>query len=208
MHDEPLRKINWIKFRNDAGSTAPAGGILRITGYNNDAEEPFFTVGRPNAFGSQYFHAVNDDLDVPDGSSGYCCLGQIVPALYDSADGTPAFGESWGPQSGTWKLKKNVGGFRILSTSSYTAGITGEYRCLVAVDPFVRFRGVTDASIAKGASGTISIYYGTGGTYNDTTADMSSVYNDFGDVDSAKNVECVWEGDVAGVKWKIVAAEC
>lgn len=205
MNSEPLRQIQWIKFRNDAGSTAPAGGVLRVTGYNDDAEEPFLTIDQSNTFGAQYNHAINDDLDVASGDYGYCCLGAMVPALYDSADGTPAWGELWGPRSGSWKLKKNTGGFRIACNSF--VGVAADYRTLIRPEPFIRFHGVTDAAIAKDASGTVSIFYGTGaGT--DSTVNMSSVYNSYGDVAITKDVECLWDGDMAGTSWRIIAAEC
>lgn len=205
MTNEPLRHILWHKFRNDAGSTAPAGGILRITGFVTDDEEPYFTIDQSNTFGSQYNHGVNDDFDVESGDYGRFCLGAMAPALYDSADGTPAWGELWGPRSGSWKLKKNTGGFRVKSASY--VGAAANYRTLVMPEPFIRFHGVTDAAIAKDASGTISIYYGTGaGT--DSTVNMISVYNSYGDVAISKDVECLWDGDVAGTAWRIIAAEC
>lgn len=199
----PLQKLLWVKFRNDSGETIPAGGVLRLTGFVvTDPEEGFYTAAKPNTYGSQYSHALNDELPVGSGKYGRCCLGQTVPALYDSADGTPAFGENWGPRDATWKLKKNTGGFRILGVVD-----SGRSFALVVPQPFIRFHGVTDAAIAKDASGTVSIYYGTGaGT--DSTVNFTSVYNSFGDVAITKDVEVVWEGDSAGTSWKIVAAEC
>ena len=202
---EQLRGIQWIKFRNDAGSTAPAGGILRVTGYNNDAEEPFLTIDQPNTFGAQYNHAINDDLDVASGEYGYCCLGQVVPALYDSADGTPAFGELWGPRASTWKLRKNTGGFRIMS-EGYVVD-NSRFRALVAPVPFTRFRGTLDADLAKGFSGNVSVSYLSSGAYSDTGVNLSA-FNGLTDLTTSTVVYCEIEANGASNRWRIYAWEC
>ena len=200
---EQLRGIQWIKFRNDAGSTAPAGGILRVTGYNNDAEEPFLTIDQPNTFGAQYNHAINDDFDVASGEYGYCCLGQIVPALYDSADGTPAFGELWGPRASTWKLKKNTGGFRVRSTS--TAGVSGDFRTLIYPEPFLYFRGVAAESITENTAGNVTVYIRTGATSYTSTSVTLSVLNDLDvNIETGATVHCVCEEYGTSVFWRAV----
>lgn len=63
--------------------------------------------------------------------------------------------------------------------------------------------GKTDASHAKGASGTISIYAGTPGSETDTTINITA-FNKFADIASGK---WVWAMPY-GVNWYITAAEC
>lgn len=196
-----------VSFSNSTEEEIPAHAVIRISGTATDNQSTIFNGAKPNTYGSQFSHYINGSEDVIAGQAGTCfdprALEGGVVALYDSDDGTPLFGEQWGPRSGTWKLKKSTGGFRVVGVVD-----SEEHLVLVTQDPFLRFRGITDASIAKGADGTVSIYTGNNGSYSDTSVNMTDVYNDFGDVDSTKKVECVWEGDIEGVKWKIVAAEC
>ena len=63
--------------------------------------------------------------------------------------------------------------------------------------------GKTDSSIAKNASGTVSIYSGTAGSETDT-AESVTAFNKFANVGSGKWVMCTLIGSV----WYLSAAEC
>lgn len=66
------------------------------------------------------------------------------------------------------------------------------------------YLGKTDASHAKGASGTVSIYAGaTAGSESDTGVNVTA-WNRFADVDSGKWVHVTWRGN----GWDLSAAEC
>lgn len=199
----PLGDMHWREFRNDSGEEIPAFACMRVTGAEVvSTGRVALTVGKPNTFGAQYNHVFNGPLKVANGKYGLCTRSDGAAALYDSADGTPAFGESWGPRDATWKLKKNTGGFVVEIVTNSTQALAS-----VKPQPFLMFKGQTDASHAKAATGTISIFYGTGvGT--DTTVNMTSVYNAFGNVATTKAVTCRWEGDIAGTKWTLISAEC
>ena len=195
-----------LPFRNDASSEVPPFGILRVTGaVELDDDSLLLLADQPNTYGSQYLHAINGPIAVAAGGYGSCYRPSEIffaRAAYDTADGTPAFGEAWGPRNATWKLKKNTGGFRILGDPDATTGTV-----LVAHAPMLHFKGVCDASHAKGATGTISIYTGTGdGT--DTTVNMTGVWNAFADVASGATVDCRWDDSVAAGEWRLTAAEC
>ena len=194
-----LDKIQWVTFRNDAATTAVGGAILRITGFVvTDPENPFFTVDQPNTYGSQYLHAVNDETDVAAGSYGKCCLGQIVPALYDSGDGTPAFGEQWGPRSGTWKLKKNTGGFMVLGVA-----VSSRSLVLVTPAPMLVLRGQPTADVAAAATGTLTIYTGAYGSEATTGVTMAGVKNNSScTVKGSQIARAVWDGESAGTQWQ------
>jgi hypothetical protein len=129
-------------------------------------------------------------------------------AAYTSGDGTPGAGELWGPRSGGWTLRKNTGGFMVVGLQSIATGDTPLNFAVVERCPFVRFHGVTDAAIAKDAEGTVSIFYGTGAGTDSSVNMADHCYNSFANVAISKDVECVWEGDLAGAYWRIVAAEC
>ena len=191
-------------FKNTGEDTIPAYGIIRITGQATGVGNAKILAGaKPNIYGSQYLHFVNGPKDIASGKVGRCFDDDIATALYDDADGTPAAGELWGPRASTYALKKNTGGWMVLWNVDSTANTV-----LVRRTPFTWFRGTADADIAKTATGTVSIYYGTGGTYTDTTINMTGCVNEFADITSGSIVEVVWEYDVAGAKWKIVQAEC
>jgi hypothetical protein len=91
-------------------------------------------------------------------------------------------------------------------------GYTGGHAIVSPEGTFVSDRqfipdriGKTNASHAKGASGTINIYRGrTKGSETFTTGDTMSAYNRFADIGSGKWVLCRF---VQG-GWEIVAAEC
>lgn len=87
-------------------------------------------------------------------------------------------------------------------------GSTGASKvCLVVLgvnDDRQIILGKTDASHAKGASGTISVYEGaTKGSETDTTRNVSA-WNRFADLDSGKWVWCVWNGS----GYDLIAGEC
>jgi hypothetical protein len=131
-------------------------------------------------------------------------------ALYDSTDGTPVFGEIWGPRDATNKLKKYTFGFQIL-------GILDSINFLVLVQraPMLRFRGTAAADIASHAAGQALIYFRTSSTvYNsEVNTPASVVYNGTDrTVTMSAFVECVWDSFVAaGVYsegWIIIGADC
>jgi len=191
----------WFQFRNDSGEPVVPFGVLRITGATTHNGFETLVIARPNAYGAQYLHALNGPVEVASGAFGLCLLGQPAYAAYNSGDGVPAFGEMWGPQSGTWLLRKNTGGFLVMGNADQAHQIV-----LVAPAPMLSFIGKTDAAHAKGATGTISIYAGALGAETDTTIDMAGVYNRFADLDAGKWVRCAWNGNAQS--WELVSAEC
>jgi hypothetical protein len=193
----------WFEFRNDSAEQIPAFGVVRLTGVV--VLEPgrvALTADQPDTFGCQHRCAINGPVPVNAGKLGTLTREPLVPALFDSSDGTPSAGESWGPRAGTWMLKKNTGGFTVVGVTNAAAGLV-----LVEPAPMLAFLGKTDAALAKGATGSISIFSGaTIGAETDTDFNMIGVYNRFSDVESGKWVRCGWNDDSA--RWELVAAEC
>ena len=207
---QPLDIIPWFWFQNGDAGDMPANAVMKLTSWSAaDPEKPFFSAVKPTAFGAQFSHAINDNAVVGTGQWGRCYLMQTVPALYDDADGTPAFGEIWGPRDNTWKLKKNTGGFRIAGT----VDTTNKY-VLVQPYPFLDFRGIADGTIGADARGTVSIYYRNASTsspfYTDTTVNMDNVVNDLdASVSSGAMVRVRWEPRSDGTgDWVIYQADC
>lgn len=191
-----LEQTHWIEFRNDSGSSVPAFAVMRVTGV--EVLEPgrvVLTCDQPNTWGCQYLWAINGPIDVADGDTGICSRDNSVVAKYDIADGTPGYGETWGPKSGSWLLHKNVGGFVSLGDPTNETLFIGKF----ATKPFIRFRGtINTTTITKnGGLGTASIFYrNTAAAYADSGFDTpsNSVVNDL-DEDLAANavIQCVYD---------------
>jgi hypothetical protein len=185
-----------VPFRNDSGESAPAYAVMRVTGSATVDGAEYVTISKPNTdFKRKYL--VNTGSAVADGEYGIgTWLSDADWVLYDDAN-TPAIGESWGPSSGSWELKKWRYGFTIVGNPS--GGATDIVRAWQ--EEANEFRGKTDSTHNKGSTGTISIY---DGNKADTTDNMASVENDFANVASGKWVGVRWWGG----KWCLVAAEC
>jgi hypothetical protein len=197
-----LTHSRWLEYRNDSEQRIPAFGVVRITGLIVlEAGRVVLTADQPDTYGCQYQCAINGPLPINAGKLGTLTREPLVPALVDTGDGVPAFGQAWGPRAGTWKLRKNTGGFVIAGSTNASAGLA-----LVEPAPLLSFVGKTDGPHVKGTTGTISIYVGTLGSESDTTINMTGVYNRFADVDAGKWVRCAWNADSNG--WELVAAEC
>jgi hypothetical protein len=192
-----------MPFRNDSGEEVPAYGCLRITGSVVVDDTLFLTAGKPNTYGAQHSHRFNTSEPVANGEYGVCRIGFGVKALYETSDGTPAFGERWGPRSGTWKLKKHTGGFSIIGGQS--SGVV-----TVQQQPMLRFIGKTKAAVQIASRVDVDIFYRASDTaYTDTTVDMSQVMNLFGSIASGRYVRCDWEDDSSAPgRWIIIAAAC
>jgi hypothetical protein len=119
----PFESNPWKLFRNTTGETIPPFSILRITGAENFNGAIRITVAKPNA--TQYdAYMVNGPYAVTAGEDGVCTtLTQAGYLAYDSGDGTPALGESWGAKSGQWTAEKDVAGFFICGGTKATAGV-------------------------------------------------------------------------------------
>lgn len=191
-----------IQFLNAGSSTVPAYGALRITGAGFVAGVGLrLTCDQPNAYGSQYGHALNAGAAVAAGATGWCSLDFPTYAAYDTADGTPTTGQALGPRNGTWLLKARTGGFRVIAVLDSTAGIA-----LVSQAPMLTMKGMTGGSAwTKGTSASITIYRGTEGAETSTGVSVSA-YNRFGNIGAGKNVRLGWNDDTGN--WDVVDAEC
>jgi hypothetical protein len=185
-----------VKFRNDYAGEVPAYAVMRVTGTAEVGGKVILTIDQPNTdFGRLYL--VNGKKTVADDGYGVgTWLWDADWVLYDDAN-TPAAGESWGPQASSWELKKYRYGFTIVG------GATGDSTDRVkASQHWVNgFIGKTDASHAKSATGTISVY---DGNRVDTSINVSSVYNLFAAVATTKFVDVEWRGGT----WYLTSAEC
>lgn len=106
----PYNQLRFLQALNNSSSlTIPAFGLVRVV--SSDASG-VLTVDRPNADGM----AVMINSLQPIQLSSHGAVTNQVPtyALYETGDGTPAVGETWGAGSGSYKLRKNKAGFTIV----------------------------------------------------------------------------------------------
>jgi hypothetical protein len=166
-----------LEFLNQNAGSIPAYGVVRVTGVSIvEAGRVVLTVDQPNTYGCQANCFINGPVAVSPGQYGYCTRSGALVALYDTADGTPALGDAWGPRSGTWKLKKNAGGFFCLGPPTNS----GLGLALFAPLPMLSFRGQPTADVTAGSSGTVNVYTGTFGSETQPTGtpSVSNVRND------------------------------
>jgi len=100
-----------FKWRNDSGTSAPAGAIVKITGAINVDNEVGLKGTKPDTS-----LAINYAISlgpVAAGKLGDCVLFDPARALYDTSDGAPSFGQAWGFEPSSWKLRKGRYGFEI-----------------------------------------------------------------------------------------------
>lgn len=146
---DPLRRARWFRGPEDPleipftpSADVPAYGVMEITGA--DVEAHLCTVATA-AVATTGAVVVNGPWPVNSGNFGRAAFGLIepIPALYDTADGTPAAGEMWGPSRTTsWKLGKGLAGFRVLCLDPDTTGVVWVLR--VEEETRIRFVLRTD----------------------------------------------------------------
>lgn len=192
-------------FRFKCTAACPAYGVMRITATTLDANKwPTFTTAQPNTTFYRRYLVNSGHAALSGGDSHYYGYGTFLTSagyvLYDSAN-TPAVGQTWGPTNGAWSLSKNYWGFNV--TDAVT-GTGSEARVFAEQYIVNHVLGKTNASHAKGASGTINLYTGTLGSETQVTSVTVTAWNRYATVASGKWVECDW---VNG-GWSVTSAEC
>jgi hypothetical protein len=187
-----------IGFRNDAGETIPAFAVMKITGTVTVDEAILWTVEKPGTEFSR-FYLVNgpDTVSTNDlyGTGSFVDLPDRV--LYDSGDGTPAYGQVWGPYPSSWKLRRHMYGFRILGDPNTT---DTHVRC--TQHWVMDIVGKADGAISLGSNGTVSVWKGDRSAAS--TANVSSCVSTYIATDSANKVRVSWNSETP----EITAKEC
>lgn len=116
-----------VPFRNLASVTMPPFGVGLITAGSVDGGGLFLPSIADFASSEVVGMLVNGPSEVPSGEygAGYWGLGPVL-ALYDTADGNPAVGETWGikynPGVNGFKLRKGYLGFTCVSGQTAGSG--------------------------------------------------------------------------------------
>lgn len=162
--DDSMPVTQTVRFQNNSNSTIPAYGVVRITG--GDAED-VLTVDLVDAT-YRWLYLVNGPMSVAEGKTGvgsFLTNGINVPRCrrVSVSGATPAYGERWGPVSGSTALGQHRPGFLILG------GYDSTKNTAIAVQlPPGEVRVKNDdgsGTLAAGGTGrTFGIYGGTGGS--------------------------------------------
>lgn len=150
------RDVVPVPFRNDYAGTIPAYGVCEVAAPVTLDGTQVYPVTRPSTTFNRLY-LVNGPEDVADDGYGWgTWLWQADWVLYDDAN-TPAIGESWGPQSGSFELKKYRYGFTIWGNPS-----GGTTDLVQAQQQWVnQFLCKSNEDItANGDTGAVSVYDG------------------------------------------------
>ena len=186
----------WQTFLNGAAQTASAYGVLRITGNTACVVQ----AARPNGTYTQY--AINGPHDVTATTGrGICTQDYPATALYDSADGTPANGQVWGPGTDTFKLKKHFQGYVVVGDVDTTATT-----CVVVLT-FGKIKGKLAGALSYRSSASMTIWTGSGaGTSSGVSVTVWDWCLPSGEtISSGINCQAYYE-QVSGI-WVVDAAE-
>jgi hypothetical protein len=171
----PLFGVNpELPFRNDSGEEIPARAVIQITGSVTLANgEIVLKADKPDTAGLAGEHYVNGPMSVIDGGYGRC----IVPVSptwvsYDTA-ATPAFGENWGPQDGSFKIATAGSGILIVGNVNSTDAVVLARNDKAAVcDPQNEIQIINIFGSPTGGTFDLDV------TVDGTTETMTFNYND------------------------------
>lgn len=186
---------------NTSGEEVPAFGIMRIVTALLLGDELVYEIGK-QATELQRWMLVNGES--PIGTSGESQYGTgyflDIPgrALYDSADGTPAYGQVWGPYPSSWKLRRHMYGFRILGDANTT---DTHVRC--DQHWVTHVFGKTNGAYSKGAT-NVALSVWKGDASADSTADVTSAHIPYAAAGTGKWGEVVWHSETP----RFTALEC
>jgi hypothetical protein len=105
---------DWVVAKNDETSDAPAFGLARITGIQD--ETGAYILKKPNQT-SQGNLAVIGETSIVAGQYGKATIGFRHVVAYDPTSGIPANGDDVGSQAGSWLAHRGQTGFKCLGGS-------------------------------------------------------------------------------------------
>lgn len=152
----PYLRRPWRRVVNSSGETIPPFAVMRVVSVTVTDGELVTTVAKPDTtFTSTYL--VNGPLAIASSSTagGWATtLAEGGLVLYGT--GSPTLGEEWGPEQGTWTLKRYRYGFKIEGgTQTYGANLAVVARQFEVKRVLAKANG---AIAADGSSGTAHVY--------------------------------------------------
>lgn len=195
-----------IYFQNDEPEEIPPFGCMKVTGATEVNGRAFVVVAKPDGDGGPFLF--NNWRTVPasgsDNPRGVAYTG-VVKVAYSS--GTPAAGEMWGVDSDSWLLTSDGTDSAVMVYGSIKDE-PGDKVLLgntTSASTQVLKIGKTDAVIAAGASGTVSVWRSAADTGENVTAHHDWI-TESTQISSGQEVLMGWFADES--KWRIIDREC
>ena len=105
---QTVADIRWLPAKNTGASEIPGFGAVACSDLNSDG---ILEVARPTVNGETVY--INSAQPIAVGAYGIVTMESPIHALYETGDGTPANGETWGAEASSYKLNKGNTGFTI-----------------------------------------------------------------------------------------------
>jgi len=118
----PHTRTPWRRVVNGYGGIIPPHAVVRVISSSLGSDGEYrYTVDQPNS--SSGAHFVNGPLEISAAGEGWATnLAAPGVVQYDSSSGSPAVGQTWGPQSGSWQLKFGTTGVISLGGAATASG--------------------------------------------------------------------------------------
>lgn len=171
-----------IKVKNTTEEEIPPFSCLKFDGYQNDEGREAIRVTKPDD-GLAQMYLCSGRFPIPVGSElGRAFFG--VPCFGAFDTGTPAEGESWGPEPDSWKWHANRPGAFVIGEQDSTT---------IRIVPWLITGGYAkaDGTITAGSTGTISVWHGN--FAGDTTVNITGAYNAADSIDVASGDKLSFE---------------
>lgn len=176
---KPARDIlpSSVTWRNDSGSDAPEGAIIRVGAAIQIDNVIAFSGNKPDTTLRRNYAIALAPCEA--GELGECTFLDAALAYYLDSDGTPAESERWGIEPGQWYLRKGRYGFSALG---FPEGSGTSARARFVPEPIRTIQGKLGSTLAAatgdtpGGPGTLTLWYFNGTAFVASTI-TASVYN-------------------------------
>jgi hypothetical protein len=161
-----------VQVVNMTTETIPRYGVMRVYNAVLRAGRIAYEVAKPDGT-PQAIYLVNESSPIAADGIGYASWrhdpGRV---LCNATVDSPAAGETWGPESGQWWLKKGEPGFTLVGGQEGT----GEEATVKAFQPHGRtLIGKPDETISANSAGTIKVYSGVDRTDTGATLEAYTI---------------------------------
>jgi hypothetical protein len=167
-------KLGNAKWKNTHSTTCPAGGIIKLSNIQLDSDSTgdyYYEGTRPDSTVDSAVFAINGTDEVAQDGYGSCTLHGYAFLNTSSFSGTVAANAPFSPTASSWLAKRD--GFTIGKLQSAGTCLSANILTPCVISP-QKLLGKADADIAKGSSGTVSIWSGAGGSESDTTLNVTA----------------------------------
>lgn len=192
-----------IPVSNGSESAIPAGGIVWLDGSTTIGGQAVMSAKQANGASHPWFVSL---AAIPVGGRGVVSRDWPAWAAYDTAEATPAVGDSIGPVSGNWRTRPGGSGLIAI-----TAGENGWVMVIGDCDQIKKVKlntGQTLSGSSPGTSATATVYTGVPGSETATaTTDLVVWGTLLASGQTLDETPWLFVGIVDG-RWEVISAQC